>query len=538
MFSFHSVNSINEELNVDIDVSPIDSFLYKYQTNQTDGFRRSQILNGVYYRDKVSFTNIDISVDNYPNSINEFDTNNGLSWKQNKGIANITLSGSSVNSDNMPIVSNNSTTSFVDLIHILKFYLGLEELKMNLTGNNEKLLIDKVSSNDSIDTNVSVIEKNFTQNILTPTTDNYQNSVYISLSKSSPTKWCRVKFISVEIENIDFCNNSVSGISIKLIIDGVYLSRLSINTQPNTINSLLIWNEKPIPSNYLNDLEKYSECQYLKNLRKQDSPNILIKIIQSDNPRKIGLSSKSFSYISEPIKMVKDYIYFSYTKEIFKIVEKDFKDNILWIETLIPISPTKPNDTVVISFVDKKYLELYEPEIFMVDYIRDRFAIFLFIATLANINKNQFTESFLSLVKRLSGVYVFNDLLYYYNLIEFYNVKTNHCTEYMLKIFNFICDNMYFYSPNKNIDIAGTVLSDVYSTDYRMNINNYERLSGINTDLNIEYPEDWCHMNKLTESGKTLSLNTTCKSGFKKILFKNYPFFKNKNYCILIKYSD
>jgi hypothetical protein len=534
MFSF---NSIHEELNVDIDVSPIDNFLYKYQTNQTDGFRRSQILDGVYYRENTSSTKIDISVNNYPNSTNEFDTNTGLSWIQNKGIANITLSGESIQSV-MPLVSNNDKTSFVDIINILKFYFGLDELKMNLTGNNEKLLLDTLSNNLS-NNPVSVVEKNFTKNILTPTSDDDNNDIYISFNNSSPTKWCRVKFISVELDNIDFCDNQVTGIIIKLVLDGMYIPRLCIKTEPNVNDSLLIWNEKPTPQNYLSDVEKYSSCQYLKKLRKQETPNLLSKIIKSDNPHKIGLSSKSFSYINDPLKIVKDYIYFSYTNEMYKIVKKDFKDNILWIETYIPIPFTKPNDTIVVSFVDKKYVDLYNTEIFMVDYIRDRFANFLFIAALSDINKNKFTESFLGLVKRLSGVHIFNDLLYYYNLIEFYNVKKSHnSTEYMNKIFNFICDNMYFYTQDKNIEIAGTVLSDIYSTNSRMNLVNYERLSGINTELNIEYPEDWCHMNKITESGKTISLNTIRKIGIKKILFQDCSVFKNKNYCTLIKYAE
>ena len=67
-------------------------------------------------------TIIDIKVENYPADINDFDTNTGLSWKQNKGIANITLSGKSIKPE-MPIISHNNTTSFIDLINILKFYL-------------------------------------------------------------------------------------------------------------------------------------------------------------------------------------------------------------------------------------------------------------------------------------------------------------------------------------------------------------------------------------------------------------------------------
>ena len=174
----------------------------------------------------------------------------------------------------------------------------------------------------------------------------------------------------------------------------------------------------------------------------------------------------------------------------------------------------------------------------MTDYIRDRFAIFQFITTLSEINKNQFTESFLRLVKRLSGVYIFNDLLYYYNLIEFHNKnKNHHSEEYMRKVFHFISDNMYFYTTDNNITVAGTVLRDIYSTSSRMNLTNYDRLSGINTDLNIEYPEDWCHMNKITESGKTISLNTTSKLGIKKIFFQDCGVFDNIDYCFLISYK-
>ena len=120
MFSF---NSKAEELNVDIDVSPIDNFLHEYQTDHLAGTRRSQIIGGEYYRNIATSTTVDIKVYNYPNCIDEFDTNTGLSWKENKGIANITLSGQSIQSK-MPIISRNNNTSFIDLIHILKFYFG------------------------------------------------------------------------------------------------------------------------------------------------------------------------------------------------------------------------------------------------------------------------------------------------------------------------------------------------------------------------------------------------------------------------------
>ena len=53
MFSF---NSKAEELNVDIDVSPIDNFLHEYQTDHLSGTRRSQIIGGEYYRNNVKWT--------------------------------------------------------------------------------------------------------------------------------------------------------------------------------------------------------------------------------------------------------------------------------------------------------------------------------------------------------------------------------------------------------------------------------------------------------------------------------------------------
>ena len=108
----------------------------------------------------------------------------------------------------------------------------------------------------------------------------------------------------------------------------------------------------------------------------------------------------------------------------------------------------------------------------------------------------------------------------------------------MRKVFHFISDNMYFYTTDNNITVGGTVLKDIYSISSRMNLTNYERLSGINTDLNIEYPEDWCHMNKITETGKTISLNTTTKIGIKKIFFQNCGLLDNNiNYCFIITYT-
>ena len=547
MFSF---NSKPEELNVDIDVSPIDKFLYEYQTDKLSGSRRSQTIEGIYYRNNTTSTIIDIKVENYPADINDFDTNTGLSWKQNKGIANITLSGKSIKPE-MPIISHNNTTSFIDLINILKFYFGVEELKMNLTGNNEKILIEKLGKLDDSnsethlnDIDVKTIEKDFTQNILTPTSDkDNQSNIYISFKKSCPTKWVRVKFISLELDDIDFVNNLVTGIKVKLIIDGLYLPRLSIKVAPaNKCDSLLVWNEKDLSSGYLDDVERFSSCRYVRMVRKQNSPNCLVKIVNSENNNnKKGLVSKSFNQKTIANIATKDYIYFTYTNEIYKINNKEFINDVLWIETVVPISEKLCNDhnTEVISFIDKKYIGLCQPEIFIIDYIRDRFAIFQFIATLSDINKNRFTESFLRLVKSLSGVYIFNDLLYYYNLIEFYNKnKNHHSEEYMRKVFHFIADNMYFYTTDNNITVAGTVLKDIYSISSRMNLTNYERLSGINTDLNIEYPEDWCHMNKITESGKTISLNTTSKLGIKKIFFQNCGVFDNNiDYCFYISYT-
>ena len=153
----------------------------------------------------------------------------------------------------MPIISTNDNTSFIDLIHILKFYFGVEELKMNLTGNNEKKLIEKIVTFDSNDftnlnTDVKVIEKDFSKNIITQISDNDNlQNIYISFEKSCPTEWVRVKFISIELDDIDFDNNIVTGIKVKLIIDGLYLPRLSIKVnQENTSDSLLIWNEKDI----------------------------------------------------------------------------------------------------------------------------------------------------------------------------------------------------------------------------------------------------------------------------------------------------
>ena len=175
----------------------------------------------------------------------------------------------------------------------------------------------------------------------------------------------------------------------------------------------------------------------------------------------------------------------------------------------------------------------------MIDNFRDRYAVFQFIATLSDLNKNKLTPPFLKLVKKLSGVYVFNDLLYYYNLIDNYNKNKNKNSDQdMLKIFNFISDSLYFYYPDDSISYPGTVLKDIYSINSRMNLHNYERLSGINTDLNIEYPDEWCHMNKITESGKITSLNTTKKLGKKKVLFHDFDFMNNKSFSFLLSYTE
>ena len=116
----------------------------------------------------------------------------------------------------------------------------------------------------------------------------------------------------------------------------------------------------------------------------------------------------------------------------------------------------------------------------MIDYIRDRFAIFQFIAILSDINKNNFSESFLGSVKKLSGVYIFNDLLYYNNLIEYYNnANKNHhsrniCERYFI-LYLTIC---IFIQRIIIYTVGGTVLKDIYSISSRMNLTNYERLSG------------------------------------------------------------
>ena len=331
MFSF---NSAVEELSRDINVSAINDSLDKYQMDTSSNTRRALKL-GLYYRKDKTSTSIDIKVNNYPNCVEEYDTNTGLSWKQNKGIANMTLSGKSVQ-PKMCLISNDNTTSFIDLIHILKFYFGLNELKMNLTGNNETLLVEKLTREDhTCDSRVCIIEKDFTQNILTTTTDDADKNIFISFDKSSPTKWVRLKFISVELDNIDFDNNLVTGVKIKLIIDGMYLPRLCIETNNDgcQTDSLLIWNEKDLSVDYLDQAERFNSCRHLRLIRKHNSINYLVKLIASNDNNKTGFISKSFDQSVLSDFKNKDYLYFSYTNQLYKITDKSFTNDILRIET-------------------------------------------------------------------------------------------------------------------------------------------------------------------------------------------------------------
>ena len=76
---------------------------------------------------------------------------------------------------------------------------------MNLTGNNEKKLIEKIVTFDSNDftnlnTDVKVIEKDFSKNIITQISDNDNlQNIYISFEKSCPTEWVKVNLYQLSL---------------------------------------------------------------------------------------------------------------------------------------------------------------------------------------------------------------------------------------------------------------------------------------------------------------------------------------------------
>ena len=64
---------------------------------------RAIFIGGKNFRDGNTSINVDVNVGNYPIDVEDTDTNNGFSWKQHKGIPNMTLKGNTFK-EKMPIL--------------------------------------------------------------------------------------------------------------------------------------------------------------------------------------------------------------------------------------------------------------------------------------------------------------------------------------------------------------------------------------------------------------------------------------------------
>ena len=122
MFSVHQTNE--EKIKLTLNTKELTPFLFNHQSNinKEKNTVNSLPFDGIY-KNKCGFSfPLNINIANYPDNVDEFDTNNGLSWKNNEGIPNVILSGP-LFEDDMPIYPNDTEISLYDTIQVLKLFL-------------------------------------------------------------------------------------------------------------------------------------------------------------------------------------------------------------------------------------------------------------------------------------------------------------------------------------------------------------------------------------------------------------------------------
>ena len=135
---------------------------YQIKTNNDINKHRAIFIGGKNYRNEKSSVNVDVNVGNYPLDVADTDTNTGYSWKEFKGIPNITLKGNTflesmplypLTLQNKPIYDANESntlstnlnnysniSSLMDAVELLKNIFGLKSINTNLLGKDDSNL--------------------------------------------------------------------------------------------------------------------------------------------------------------------------------------------------------------------------------------------------------------------------------------------------------------------------------------------------------------------------------------------------------------
>ena len=491
---FTSTNYISEKEDLLLNTDEINPILsdYIYKIDNLNHTINSILFDGTYNNNLGINLPLDINVGNYPNNIDDTDTNTGLSWKNYSGIPNIEIMGN-ICKNNMPIYPTEKELSFYDTIQILKLVFNITEINTNLDDGNDDIL-----------SNMGKI-KRFTPNnfkdLHTVLLDNFENhNIYLSLS-STPLQWVKAYSLFVYVGEIDYDNQRVKNCKIKLMLDGNYICNQQIgNGTPN--QKLLIWNEK----SSITDIYSYTRLSSFKKSFYIEPQHLTLMDISYIDTTKNKLVINMSDNILEKLKKA-DYIYIKESEDIFKI----HKWNIIESNNLIEIfvdheltmfSPKK----YIIQFVQKNELHLYKTNDYNLDILKDRYAIYLFCCFI----KNKYFQNKrlpMTLLKEITHI----DTTYINNLMYFEGILVDKRTDSVLKkIFQFIDTNENYIYPlnNQYKYYGGVAFKSLYNSINMRFIPHWERPSHLNTNLNIEYPEDWEKYTSQSDSGKITSFNT------------------------------
>ena len=138
---FTSTNYISEKEDLLLNTDEINPILsdYIYKIDNLNHTINSILFDGTYNNNLGINLPLDINVGNYPNNIDDTDTNTGLSWKNYSGIPNIEIMGN-ICKNNMPIYPTEKELSFYDTIQILKLVFNITEINTNLDDGNDDIL--------------------------------------------------------------------------------------------------------------------------------------------------------------------------------------------------------------------------------------------------------------------------------------------------------------------------------------------------------------------------------------------------------------
>ena len=286
------------------------AYQIKVEKNKNGCKRRAIFLGGMNHRDGCSKVCVDVNVGNYPEDVLDHpslkpygrgpklehpDTNNGLSWKEGKGIPNMILKGNTFKPDMplYPITKQNpdlyndsdaylgsiagneylkdilpsfqNVSSYYDMIQLLETTFGLSSLNSNLTNlgvNATTGIGNKFEKANLNDPNDGGGWTNSITELDCPT--------YVSLT-SAVTQWVRVRAISITVDKVCYLTPKdgdtaadddrvkvnglrlkkggndlgitwLNGVTVKLIIDGDYCPRQMIGNGMSH-QQLFVWTE-------------------------------------------------------------------------------------------------------------------------------------------------------------------------------------------------------------------------------------------------------------------------------------------------------